>query len=201
MTTFAFPSGISPSNMTWSLRSNTQVFTSPTTGVSQTAEAPGAAWSVQMVFRPLTEDDARTLIAFLVGLRGMANRLTLHDHSLTAPRGIATGTPLVKGAAQTGGTINTDGWTINATGILKAGDWVGIGGELKMIRADVNSDASGNAALLVEPPQRSSPADNSAIITASPTAAFMLADDGQAGWNVTAARSYGLTVNAVEALT
>ncbi len=45
----------------------------------------------------------------------------------TSPRGAATGTPLVKGASQTGNTLTTDGWTTGVTGILKAGDWIQLG--------------------------------------------------------------------------
>lgn len=36
--------------------------------------------------------------------------------------GVATGTPLVNGAGQTGASLVTDGWTNSTTGILKAGD-------------------------------------------------------------------------------
>jgi len=197
MSTFAFPS-VNPASIEWALISNTQAFVSTANGTVQTAERPGARWHVSLRFNTLSEDNARTLIAFLVSLRGRANRFTLHDHALPSPRGVATGTPLVNGSGQTGGSLNTDGWTVSTTGILKAGDWIGFGSELHMLRADADSDASGNATLLIEPPIRTSPADNATITVSKPTATFMLVDDKQT-WSVRPAMIYGLTINAVEA--
>lgn len=91
--------------------------------------------------------------------------------------GVATGTPLVKGASQVSTytavkdtmtqTLNTDGWTNSTTGILKAGDVITIAGVFAVnpvtkastdflreftVVADANSGAStGPAALTVYP--------------------------------------------------
>ena len=45
-----------------------------------------------------------------------------------ATLGVGTGTPLVNGATQSGGTLVTDGWTASTTGILKAGNVFTIAG-------------------------------------------------------------------------
>ncbi len=112
--------------------------------------------------------------------------------------GVATGTPLVNGASQNvtydtakntwTQTLNTDGWTVSTTGILKAGDVFTIAGVFAVnpktkaklsflqqfvVTADANSGAStGPAALTISPPiitsgayqtVNAAPADNAAI--------------------------------------
>lgn len=112
--------------------------------------------------------------------------------------GVATGTPLVNGASQNvtyatakntwSQTLNTDGWTVSTTGILKAGDVFTIAGVYAVnpgtkastgrlqtftVLADANSGAAtGPAALTISPPIITSgafqtvtaaPADNAAI--------------------------------------
>lgn len=182
MTTLTFPS-IIPNSTEWSLQSNTQQHRSPLSGTIQTLELAGARWSASLRFDSLTQSDARTMMAFLVQLRGGAGRFYLYDHSLPVPRGTATGTPLVNGASQTGTSLTTDGWTINITGILKAGDYIGVNGELKMVTADCNSNGSGQCTVTFEPPLRSSPADNAAITVTRPTCTMMLTGDDQTKWS------------------
>lgn len=90
--------------------------------------------------------------------------------------GVATGTPLVKGASQTSTyasvkdsntqTLATDGWTASQTGILKAGDVFTIANVYAVnpvtkatlpflkqfvVTADVDSDGSGNATPTISP--------------------------------------------------
>lgn len=81
--------------------------------------------------------------------------------------GVATGTPLVNGASQSGASLVTDGWTNSTTGILKKGDVFTIAnvfsinpqtyqstGQLQqfVVLADANSGAStGPATLSISP--------------------------------------------------
>lgn len=109
----------------------------------------------------------------------------LHTHQV-GPLG---GTPLVNGAAQSGSTLVTDGWTAAAALRLRKGDSFTIAGvyavnphtrvstgQLRIftVTADVSSDASGNAILPIYPAIDASttsawqnvtavPADNAAI--------------------------------------
>lgn len=97
------------------------------------------------------------------------------------------GTPLVNGAAQTGSSLITDGWTASAANRLKKGDVFTIAsvygvnpqsrqstGELRqfVVTADVASDGSGNATIPIWPPitisgayqtVTAAPADNAAL--------------------------------------
>jgi hypothetical protein len=186
-----------PAKIDWSLKSNTITFSSPLTGSVQSVEFPGARWSVSFSIENLTDDDAALLQAFLMKLRGQAGRFTLHNFARSRPRGAATGTPLVMGAAQTGTTLNTDGWTPSTT-VLKAGDYFGVNGELKMAVADAVSDGSGASAIVFEPPLRASPADNASLTINKPTATFMLTED-TVRWMTEAPALSTITIQAIEA--
>lgn len=200
MTTYAFPTLTrrAPLQMEWTLQANTQAFTSPLSRAVQTYELPGARWRVSLPYYNLRDPDAALLQAFLVSLRGRANRFTVHPMARPRPRGVATGAPMVAGAGQSGSTLATDGWTPNVIGILKAGDFIGVNGELKMIVADVSSNGIGQATLTFEPPLRASPADNALITTSQPTATFML-DEDASSWTTRAPGVSDFQIVATEA--
>lgn len=181
MSTLTFPtlSKRSLASCEFNLVTNTQSFTSPLNKTVQTAELPGAFWLATLAFQNLTEADGRILKAFVASMDGMAGRCYLWDMSHASPSGIATGTPLVKGASQIGKSLTTDGWTASKTGILMAGDLFGVNGELKIMTNSPNSDGSGNATLAFRPALRAVPADNAVITLAAPTCIMRLADDQQ----------------------
>ena len=204
MTTYAFPtlSRAAPGSMSWKLESNTQVFKSPLDGSIYTAENPGARWAFTMEFPSLPEADAALLQAFLMKLRGQANRFTMHNWARPTPRGTATGTPLVNNSSgspltfQTGSTLITDGWTA-LTATMKAGDFFGVNSELKMCVADSTADGGGNMVLTFEPPLRSSPAENAAITVTRPTAVFILTEP-RSEWNNTPGSFSSFNIQAME---
>lgn len=181
MTILAFPtlSLSAPSGMTFRLEHNTMAATSPLNKTVQTAELPGAMWHASLTWDLLEDGDARIMKAWLAQLRGRAGRFYLHDYTHPTPSGTAAGTPLVKGAGQSGASIITDGWTPNQTALLKAGDYISIGSQLLVVTATVSSDATGNATITFEPPLRSVPADNTPIVTTRPACVMMLKTDDQ----------------------
>lgn len=180
--TFPASSLPDPASLSWHLRHNTQRFASPLDGTIQTAVLPGAFWRCTVSYDALTMVQARTLSAFFAQLEGAGGRFYFSPPHLKTARGIATGTPLVAGASQTGSSLVTDGWTPSQTGILKAGDLIsfasGTGRELHEIIADANSGAGAGASTLsIKPPIRVSPADNAAITVSSASCVMMLEDD------------------------
>ena len=199
MTTLTFPSSVSPSSIEWGLKSNTQSFTSPLNSSTQTLELPGARWYATLNFTNLNAEKGRILYAFLAQLRGSSGRFYLYDAAFSTPRGVGTGTPLVKGASQTGTSLDTDGWTTSTTGILLAGDYIEVNGELKLVVADVDSDGSGNATLTIEPPLRSSPGDNDPITVTNPKATMMLIDDNQNKRSSSSIYSNNFSISCIEA--
>lgn len=195
-----FPA-ITPNSSEWGLISPSQVFTSPLNGATQALELPGAAWRASLTFENLTEAKRRTLAAFALRLRGRAGRCYLHDHAQPLPLGVATGSPVVSGANQSGSTLITSGWTPSVAGILRTGDYIGLSnGELKMIVADANSDGAGGAVLSIEPPIRYSPTNASPITTVRPKAIFRMADPDQAQWLARPGKFHDFTLDFIEAL-
>jgi hypothetical protein len=200
MTVYAWPALTRklPAQFDWQLVSNTQSFQSPLSGAIQTVEMPGARWAAQFTLNVLDANDAATWRAFTAQLRGQSGRFALWNMARPTPRGIATGTPVVSGAGQSGNTLTTSGWTASTAGILKAGDFIGVNGELKILVLDATSNGAGQATLAFEPPLRSSPANGAAIVTNKPTATFKM-DDDTARSTTTAPGFDSVSISATEA--
>jgi hypothetical protein len=199
MPTLTFPA-IKVNSVEWGLRSNTQISRSDLNGAVQTLALPGDTWVGTLTFTNKLDPDARILRAFITSLRGQAGRFYLSPPGYRRA-GIGTGTPLVKGAAQTGSTITTDGWGANQTAAICAGDYFQIGTELKMCTADTNTNGVGEMIISFVPPIRVAPADNAAIVITSPKAIMMLQDAKQARWQVQPTPIYAAAIAVEEALT
>ena len=200
MTIYAFPTlGRRITQLEWSLVSNTQSFTSPLSGAVQTVEMPGARWKAAFSLSALDSTDSGVFRAWLGRLRGQSGRFYMHNMARSVPIGNYVGSsPTVNGAGQVGTTINTTGWLPSTAGVLRAGDFIGVNGELKMVVTDASSDGAGAAAITFEPPLRSSPANASPIITTKPTAIFKM-DDDIARWTTTAPLLDSVSISCTEA--
>lgn len=177
------------------------VHTSPFTLSEQVQRHAGQRWGLSVSLPPMKRDAAEEWIAFLVALNGIEGTFVMGDPAGAAPRGVATGTPLVDGGGQTGGVLNTKGWTASQTGILKAGDWIQLGSasapRLHKVLTDADSDGAGLASLDIWPNLRASPADNDPITISSAKGLFRLAGNDQE-WPVDEALFYGIDFEAVE---
>lgn len=177
--------------------------TSSLDGTTQTVLIPGPHWMLESSLPPMLRAAAEEWLAFLADLDGMTGRFYAGDPLGETPRGVATGTPLVNGASQAGTSLVTDGWTVSITGILRRGDYLAYDTPsgvrmLHKLMADANSDGAGNATLSVKPAIRESPANNQAIITASPTCVMRLIDNDQAGWEEEVGGFYRIAFAAIE---
>lgn len=180
------------------LITNSQAYVSPLSGSVQSEELLGARWAATYTLPRMTRAQVAEWQAMLTDLGGPPGRFFAFDPDAKTPRGIATGTPLVAGASQTGKTLICDGWTEVVTNILRKGDYLEVNGELKMVTADVNSDSAGEASVPIAPALRASPPDNGAIIVNTARAIMGLIDDSQADWNANALAHYGITFSGVE---
>lgn len=117
----------------------------------------------------MTADMFGPIEGFLAAQQGAFEAFAFIHPTKKTPRGLATGTPVVSGAAQVGASLLTSGWTASVTGIMKAGDIIGVAGQTKvyMVTADANSNGSGVATLIVSPPLMQSPANAAAIVTSN----------------------------------
>ncbi len=180
MTILAFPAQPA-ATVDWQLATVSENFASPFTGDEQTASNPGAArWVAVIAWKLLSRAEAADVEAFLAQCNGTAGRFHLSNVARKTPRGSAPGTPVVDGAANSGGLLATRGWTASQTGILLRGDYIALNDEPKMVLENANSDGAGKATLTIAPNLRAIPADGTAIVTSSPAGVFRLIDDNQA---------------------
>ena len=195
------PAG-TPKRISFRLNSVVGASVSPFTGSQQIYAHQGQFWSAEVELPPMLAATAEAWLGFLLSLNGREGTFLMGDPTRASSRGIGTGTPLVKGASQTGNTLLTDGWTAGQTGILKAGDYIQLGSgtstRLHKLREDADSDGSGNATLEIWPRLRSAPADNAAITVSSAKGHWRLADNEQ-GWSIEEAGVYGISFACVEA--
>ena len=196
----SLPASPGPARVTMRATNVVAVAASPFTGQQQTQRHPGAWWSADVELPPLMgEAEAETWISFLLSLRGRHGTFLMGDPARATPRGVATGTPVIDGADQTGEALATRGWTPDTTGILRAGDYIQIGQRLHKVLTDTDSDASGAATLDIWPRLRESPADGALIITANPVGTFRLSSN-DTSWIWEAPKRAGVSFGVVEAL-
>ena len=181
-------------------RSVVGVSKSPFTGATQIQKHQGQWFEFEGKLIPMTRPNAEAWMSFMLSLNGMQGTFLLGDPLGATARGIASGTPLVKGASQTGNSLITDGWTVSQTGILKAGDWIQLGSgsssKLYKVLTDVNSDGSGNATLDIFPSINTAVADNSALVVSSAKGLFRLGSNEMA-FELQQAQKYGIAFSAM----
>ena len=129
----------------------------------------GWTWEEEWGLLRVTNADHEALMTTIDYMwnRGTVDTVThpLVPGSGLDPNGIGGGTPLVKLGSQTGGSINTDGWSNSITNVVRAGDVLKFAGDngVYRVRSDANSNGSGEATINIVPNLRVSPADNAAI--------------------------------------
>ena len=130
----------------------------------------GRVWTETWPVIKAGTEDVEELLAFIErALNTLFVFDILHTHLPGCGKpinGAGGGTPLVRGASQSGESLITDGWP-NSTTVFKAGDCFEVAGLNQLFRAfgDVTSDGSGIATITINPPilAGSSPADNAVI--------------------------------------
>ena len=77
----------------------------------------------------------------------------------------------------------------SVAGILKAGDWFSVNGELKQLVVDLDSDSAGRGVATFEPPLRAQAPVNAPLLLVKPTSTYILTSEpprwGQQGAKVT----------------
>ena len=184
-----------------SLASNTMVIQSPLSKVMTTLERDGALWIGQFTVVAKARASAAAWTAFFTALRGQVGTFYGYDPLATSPRGSAPGSPIVKGSSQTGNTLNTDGWGLNESDVLLAGDYIEVNSDFHMVVQDASSDGvgTGEATISIEPKLRASPSDNAVITTSAPKVIMRLISSVVA-WDEDVAGFYGFTFTGIEVL-
>lgn len=179
---------------------------SPFTFKQQVISHTGQRWEAEVSMPPMQRADAEQWISFLVSLAGVKGTFLLGDPNASTPRGSASttpGTPVVNGASQTGDSLTIDGCPTSATGYLKAGDYIQLGGgssaTLHKVLTDVDTNASGQATLDLWPYIRTAPSDDATVVVSNAKGLFRLASN-QTDWSINNAAFYGITFPALEAI-
>lgn len=183
MTTLTMPSSPGFTDCRFGLETNTRRFESPQNRAVQRVALQGSRWTALYTLPPMNRAQAAPWQAFLLALKGGVNTFYGYDPDAKTPRGAYGGTPLVKGAGQTGSSLLLDGGTPSVTGWGKAGDYIGIGSQMVMLTQDADTDGSGEVTINFEPMLRDSPADNLTITTSNVTCTMALSDDSQSTWS------------------
>jgi hypothetical protein len=178
---------------------------SPFTRQRQVQEFPGQWWEADITLPPMLRADAERWIAWLVSLNGVKGTWLMGHSDYAAPRGTAAalpGTPLVKGAGQTGTALLFDGAPTSQLGYLLAGDMIQLGSgsssHLHKVLTDANSNASGEVTVDIWPRLRASPADNDPVTVTAAKGQFSLPPGAAADWSVNELRHYGIGFSAME---
>lgn len=182
MAILTYPTSLQPEIIDFGIKYNTQVSTSNINGVTQRVELPGARWMGSMSFRDLTPEDAATLKAFLLELRGSAGSFFFGDLSHTTPFTTVTAT---NPEVETGSTARIIRTTLD-TGNFSPGDYIQIGSddqrELKMIIASA-PQGGGVYDLTIEPMIRRTDYIGLPITYTNPKGVFFLTESDQARWS------------------
>ena len=142
----------------------------------------------------MNDTDRGLLEAFLASIGGMAGRFTVWPHYRPGGSGY---TPLVNGTMSNFKQLPTKSWPTSRK-VLRAGDFLAVGAELKMVTADVFSDAGGLALVPVAPAFRAAPANNTSVVLDKPRATMMLASDEYSVAVLPGRISDSVVINAVE---
>jgi hypothetical protein len=143
---------------------------SPTTFQERVGTWRGARRAFTAKFQNLSLDTAKEWMAFFNDLNGPEGTFWATDPLAGDVRGACGDAYAFAAIATTqtwpGTDINSNGWPPATVGVLKAGDWISVGGEhprLYQVCADVDSDSSGSALIPVWPPVMSDHEDLAAI--------------------------------------
>lgn len=174
---------------------------SPFTLQQQVYQYDGARWEMDITLPPLTYVEARQWEAFILSLRGMSGTFIMGNPLHDEPQGTAL-IALLNGQATVRSTsIDVDGGSSGDT--LKAGDYFQIGtgadAHIHQVVQDATFNGSGQATLDIEPPLRTTYANNTALDLTLPKGVWRLAAN-DIGWSIDQASVHGFTIPCVEAL-
>ncbi len=194
-----WPEALRPESVDWGLFFPQAEGRSAFDGSTQAGTMGAPRWFFTATTGPMKGSEVPEWEAFIGRLRGKVNRARVWDWRREAPLGVATGTPTVR-VAGSGASLALQGWTPNVAGILLAGSYMGINGELKRLSVTVDSDSLGRCTVQFEPPMRFAVGVGVAVELVKPTAKFVMASERPA-FSQKGARHAGATFTFEEDVT
>ena len=165
---------------------------SPFTYKQQVISHGGQKWEASVTIPPVHRDLAAPWKSMLVALKGPTGTFLLGDPDYVTPQGTVSSCTL-------SGNAGDETATVVMTGTLKAGDYIQLGSAGNSRLHQVLEDQSGSGTLEIWPALRSS-YTNTTVVFNNPKGVFRLASN-VTSWSINNASTYGISFEAVEALT
>jgi hypothetical protein len=166
---------------------------SPFTYKQQVISHTGQKWEASVSIPSVLRDLAEPWAAFLTALKGQRGTFLLGDPLGATPRGTVSGTVTLTGNA---GDETVD---VVMTGCLLAGDYIQLGGDSSAKLHKVLVDQTGSGTLEIWPALRTD--YTSANVTYTDAKGVFRLNQNVSSWQITNANSYGISFEAVEAIT
>ena len=166
---------------------------SPFTYKQQVIAHTGQKWEASVSIPSVLRDLAEPWAAFLTALKGQRGTFLLGDPLGATPRGTVSGTVTLTGDA---GDETVD---VVMTGSLLAGDYIQLGGDSSAKLHKVLVDQTGSGTLEIWPALRTD--YTSANVTYTNAKGVFRLNQNVSSWQITNANSYGISFEAVEAIT
>ncbi len=165
---------------------------SPFTYKQQIVSHGGQKWEASVSIPSVLRDKAAEWKAMLVGLKGQTGTFLLGDPDYATPQGTVSSCTLT-------GSAGDETVTVVMTGTLKAGDYIQLGGGSSARLHQVLLDQDGSGSLEIWPALRADYTDATVTFN-NPKGVFRLSTN-LTSWSINNASAYGISFEAVEALT
>ena len=165
---------------------------SPFTYKQQVISHGGQKWEASVTIPSVHRDKAAEWKALLVGLKGQVGTFLLGDPDYATPQGTVSSCTLT-------GSVGDETVDVIMTGTLKAGDYIQLGGGSSAKLHQVLLDQNGTGSLEIWPALRSD-YTGATVVFNSPKGVFRLSNN-VTSWSINNASIYGISFEAVEALT
>ena len=165
---------------------------SPFTYKQQVISHGGQKWEASVTIPSVHRDKAAEWKALLVGLKGQVGTFLLGDPDYATPQGTVSSCTLT-------GSAGDETVSVVMTGSLKAGDYIQLGAGSSAKLHQVLLDQDGDGSLEIWPALRSD-YTGATVVFNSPKGVFRLSNN-VTSWSINNASIYGISFEAVEALT
>ena len=165
---------------------------SPFTYKQQVISHGGQKWEASVTIPSVHRDKAAEWKALLVGLKGQVGTFLLGDPDYATPQGTVSSCTLT-------GDAGDETVSVVMTGTLKAGDYIQLGSGSSAKLHQVLLDQDGDGSLEIWPALRSN-YSGATVVFNNPKGVFRLSNN-VTSWSINNASIYGISFEAVEALT
>jgi len=165
---------------------------SPFTYKQQVISHGGQKWEASVTIPSVHRDKAAEWKALLVGLKGQVGTFLLGDPDYATPQGTVSSCTLT-------GSAGDETVSVVMTGSLKAGDYIQLGAGSSAKLHQVLLDQDGDGSLEIWPALRSD-YTGATVVFNNPKGVFRLSNN-VTSWSINNASVYGISFEAVEALT